>query len=209
MTTEQILQMNLKQIEKLTTQELRQSVSTLRSTSRKRYERVVETGMYSPAVASLERKAEKNKQDVFSTVKGMTDEQLINEFKRYRQFLKNPTSTKKGTKQANVKLHEETEKVVDVGDVDIDDYTTDEWLHYYALVDEARKSDAGSVLDYNYAKNVVKELFNKNRHKRKDTREGNKRFNKKILKEAEKRLQEIYDKENTPRAVYPSKSIKK
>lgn len=200
MTTEQILQMNIKQLEKLTPKELRESVSTLRSTSRKRYERVVENDLYSPAVKSLRKSA---KEDIFATVRGMTDEQLVNEFKRYRQFLKAPTSTVVGTKKANKKLRKETQKATGV------DFDTDEMLHYYSLVDQARTTEVGGVVDYHIIKEVTEEVFKKHKVKRKETKKENKRFNRSVLKEIEKRLQEVYDEENTPSAVYPSKSIKK
>lgn len=198
MTTEQILQMNIKQLEKLSSQELRQSVSTLRSTSRKRYERVVESDLYSPSVEALRKSAKEN---IFSTVKGMTDEQLINEFKRYRQFLKAPTSTVGGARKSNKKLREETQKATGV------DFDTDELLHYYSLVDQARKTEVGGVLDYRTIKEVTEEVFNKHKDKRKETKEENKRFNRSVLKEIEKRLQDIYEEENTPSAIYPSRSI--
>lgn len=198
MTTEQILRMNIKQLEKLTTQELRQSVSTLRSTSRKRYERVVESDLYSPSVESLRKSAT---QEIFTPLRELADEQLINEFKRYRQFLKAPTSTVGGARKSNKKLREETQKATGV------DFDTDELLHYYSLVDQARKTEVGGVLDYRIIKEVTEEVFNKRKDKRKETKEENKRFNRSVLKEIEKRLQDIYDEENTPSAIYPSRSI--
>ncbi len=139
MTTEQILQMNIRELEKLTPKELRQSVSTLRSTSRKRYERVVESELYSPSVESLRKSAT---QEIFTPLRELADEQLINEFKRYRQFLKAPTSTVGGARKSNKKLREETKKATGV------DFDTDELLHYYSLVDQARKTEVGGVIDY-------------------------------------------------------------
>lgn len=198
MTTEQILQMNIKQLEKLTTQELRQSVSTLRSTSRKRYERVLESDLYSPSVESLRKSAT---QEIFTPLRELADEQLINEFKRYRQFLKAPTSTVGGARKSNKKLREETQKATGV------DFDTDELLHYYSLVDQARKTEVGGVLDYRIIKEVTEEVYNRRKDKRKETKEENKRFNRSVLKEIEKRLQDIYEEENTPSAIYPSKSI--
>ena len=198
MTTEQILQMNIKQLEKLTTQELRQSVSTLRSTSRKRYERVLESDLYSPSVESLRKSAT---QEIFTPLRELADEQLINEFKRYRQFLKAPTSTVGGARKSNKKLREETQKATGV------DFDTDELLHYYSLVDQARKTEVGGVLDYRIIKEVTEEVYNRRKDKRKETKEENKRFNRSVLKEIEKRLQDIYEEENTPSAIYPSRSI--
>lgn len=188
----------------MTPQELRKNVSVLRSTSRKRYERVVKSDLYSPSVESLRKSAT---QEIFTPVRGLTDEQLINEFKRYRQFLKNPTSTVKGSRLANEKLREETKKAVgvDFGG----DFSTDEMLHYYSLVDQAEKTDVGGVLNYRIVKEVVEEVFTEKIDKRKETKEENKRFNRSVLKEVEKRLQEEYEKENLPRAIYPSRANKK
>lgn len=205
MTTEQILQMNIKQLEKLTPQELRQSVSTLRSTSRKRYERVVESELYSPSVESLRKSAT---QEIFTPLRELADEQLINEFKRYRQFLKAPTSTVGGARKSNKKLREETKKATKNTSLNVDDLSVDEWLHYYYLVDEARKTEVGNALYYGHAKDTVMEVFNKYRNQRGETKEENKKLNRKILKEVEKRLQDIYDEENKPSAVYPSQLFK-
>lgn len=199
MTTEQILQLNIRELEKLTKKDLRYAVSTLRSTSRKRYERVVESEIYSPAVEALRKSATK---DIFTPIRGMDVTQLRNEFKRYRGFLKSQTSTVKGARKSNKRLREETAKVTGV---DFDD--ADEMLHYYSLVDQAEKTDVGGVLNYRVVKDVVEEVFNEKRSKRKTIKEENKRFNRSVLKEVEKRLQKYYDEEENPSAIYPSRTI--
>ena len=97
MTTQQILSLSIRDINKMTEKELRQAVSTLRSTGRKRYERIVESEVYSPAIKSLWHGA---KGDViFPTVRGMDSTTLKNEFKRYKSFLEKKTSTVAGAKR--------------------------------------------------------------------------------------------------------------
>lgn len=199
MTTEQILQLNIRDLEKLSEKELRVAVSTLRSTSRKRYERVVESELYSPSVEALRKSAT---QEIFTPLRGMDITQLRNEFKRYRGFLKSPTSTVKGARKSNKKLRETTAEVTGV---DFED--ADEMLHYYSLVDQAEKTDVGGVLNYRIVKDVVEEVFNEKKSKRKSSKEENKRFNRSVLKEVEKRLQKYYEAEENPSAIYPSRTI--
>jgi hypothetical protein len=232
MKTKDAMGYTLKQLEKIDERELRQAVSTLRSTSRKRYERLSDTELYSPAMDKLVKRSGGG--EIFDPIRGMDRTQLENEYKRYRQFLKSGTSTVGGVKKANKKLREETIKATGGSFESSDEMSqyyslvdqaintevggvlnykrnrnADEILHFYSLVDQASETNVGGVLTKLQVKNTVADVMDlpKFKGKSKGSKEKNKRLNKRILKEVEKRLQKIYDDENQPRAVYPSKSI--
>lgn len=202
MNTKKAMGYTLKQLEKIDERELRQAVSTLRSTSRKRYERLTDTELYSPAMDKLVKRSDGG--EIFEPIRKMDRTQLENEYKRYRQFLKAGTSTVGGARKANTKLKEET---IEATGGSFED--ADEMLHYYSMVDQAIDTEVGGVLNYRQVKDVVAQVMDlpKFKGKSQGTKEKNKRLNKRILKEVKKRLQKIYEDENQPRAVYPSKSI--
>ena len=204
MKTEQLLKLNQRQLEKMTEKELRQVVSTLRSTSRKRAERVAKTGLYSPALERLKKGASTS--DYLPTIKGMDVTQLRNEYKRYKGYLKSQTSTAGGTRKANKKLKEITAQETGVS---FDN--ADEMLQYYHLVDLAEQTDVGGVLHYRTIKEVVDEVYRNEKYdgRRGMSKDENEEFDREILDEIEKRLEEIYEYENRPRAKYPSKGYKK
>jgi len=101
MKTNALLNLTQKELQSLTDKELRKAVSTLRSTSRKRYERLVKAEVFkggSRAAKELDRGGG------LPPVKSLeTRAQLINEYKRYKKFLKNKTSTVTGARE-----HKET-----------------------------------------------------------------------------------------------------
>lgn len=73
--------------------DLREAVSSLRSTARKRAERLDAKGYNTQALTMLERSGG------LPTIKGMSDKELKREFMRYRSFLTNQTSTISGFKE--------------------------------------------------------------------------------------------------------------
>lgn len=101
MTTQQILNLTQRELERMTEKELRQAVSVLRSTSRKRYERIVEADVYSQSAIALHRSSGSG--GVFPTVKNMDSITLLNEHKRYKQFLMSKTSTVGGARKTKNK----------------------------------------------------------------------------------------------------------
>lgn len=101
MTTQQILDLTQRELERMTEKELRQAVSVLRSTSRKRYERIVEADVYSQSAIALHRSSGSG--GIFPTVKNMDSITLLNEHKRYKQFLMSKTSTVKGARKTKNK----------------------------------------------------------------------------------------------------------
>ena len=88
-----ILNMDAKTFNNLTTPELRKVVGRLVSAGNKRLRRAEKAGITSPAHESV-----KESGGMFSA-KGKTHEQLKAEFMRAKAFLKSPTSTQKGAKK--------------------------------------------------------------------------------------------------------------
>lgn len=88
-----ILNMDVKTFNNLTTPELRKVVGRLVSAGNKRLRRAEKAGITSPAHESV-----KESGGMFSA-KGKTHEQLKAEFMRAKAFLKSPTSTQKGAKK--------------------------------------------------------------------------------------------------------------
>lgn len=191
MTTQQLLNFTQRQLEKATEKELREVVSNLRSTSRKRYERIEKSGVYSEAVKALKDRAYKNFDYVLPTVAGMDKITLINEYKRYKAFLSSKTSTLSGARKSN-KTKRET--VSDITGVELSDEDTVEVLQLY---DEAKKSNVGGVLDYKKVMNTTEEVYKEHPYWSENE----------ILSEVESRLIKAYEKEHSPKAIYPSKSM--
>ena len=188
-TTEQLLKLNVKQVNRMTESELRQAVSTLRSTSRKRYERIVEKEVYSPAIKELWRGVTN---DVpFPTVRNMDMTTLVNEYKRYSHFLKLKTSTVRGAR----KFQQGQKKgLVELTGVEFSDEDT---VAFWELYDKAKNTGVGGVLNYRQVAETTAEVY-----------EEHPNWNsKKIISEVEKRLNKIYESENEPPALYPSKSM--
>ncbi len=190
--TSEILNLNQRELQKMTDKELRQAVSTLRSTSRKRYERLVESDVYSPAQNAL-LKGSEGRTAIFTPVAELTDTtQLINEYKRYKGFLSSKTSTVRGSRKANKYIKEQTETAMaERGETVPDGFN---WLRYYHLVDVTEKLDVAGAFHYRVLKTVVDEEYSKNV----DASEEN------IMSRVKARLEEMNERENTPSAIYPS-----
>ena len=187
LTTTQIMNLSLKEFNKLSESDLRASTSTLRSTARKRYERLIESEIYSPAVESL-HKSSVGKAAVLPTVKGMDKTQLINEFKRYKQFLSMKTSTVSGTKRSQANIRRETENIV--GRKLSESEVVDVWKITGELID----GGIGGVMNYKQVAETVSTIM-----------EEQPQLNDAELKnEARKRLTEIYEREQVASQIYTS-----
>lgn len=187
LTTNQIMNLSLKEFNKLSESDLRAATSTLRSTARKRYERLIESGIYSPAVESL-HKSSVGKAAVLPTVRGMDKTQLINEFKRYKQFLSMKTSTVSGTKRSQANIRRETENIV--GRKLSESEVVDVWKITGELID----GGIGGVMNYKQVAETVSTIM-----------EEQPQLNDAELKnEARKRLTEIYEREQVASQIYTS-----
>lgn len=135
LTTKEALKIKPHFLRKATEKQLSKIVSAIRSTARKRYERLIESEEYSPAASSLVKSA-KGKGDILPSVKGMDKTQLLNEYKRLSAFLKMQSSTVTGAKQ--VKEHVRIRASEIVGRELTDAETTEMWR----IVDQLQKEDA-------------------------------------------------------------------
>ena len=196
LSTQQILNLSIKEVEKMGEKELRSAVSTLRSTSRKRYERLEEKEQFSPAMKGISTKSTST-ETVFPTIKGMDVKTLRNEFKRYRTFINAPTSTLTGAKK-----YEKQQKstFTDFFGIDESELTDDEVETLWDVFDEMRNSGVGGVLNYRQVSDVVGEVYEERRspHSRK------KKTKRALKTEIKKRLEKIYESEQLPAKVYTS-----
>lgn len=193
LSTKQVLNLSIKDVEKMGKRELRQAVSTLRSTSRKRYERMAERELWSPAMEGVS-KSSKNSETVFPTIRGMDTTSLHNEFKRYRTFLNAKTSTPKGFKE-----YEERQADI-ISDVVGEEMTDDEITEFWEIYEEMKETDVGGVLNYNQVMNVVGDVY----EERRNPNSKKKRTKRAIKREVKKRLKKIYEDEQLPAKVYTS-----
>lgn len=179
MTTQQLLNKTQREVTKMTEGELRKAVSILRSTARKRYERLVESEIYSPAAQYMVKSA--RGQYVLPTVKNLSVSELKNEYKRYKTFLQMKTSTVSGTKKAKKAQKEATETLI--GRELTDEEITDLWQ----MVDELQNTDVGGVLNYKQISETVSDIMIEHPD-----------FSKvDILDLARNRLVEIYENESS------------
>ena len=190
MNTMSIVNMNQRELQNLTEKELRQAVTTLRSTARKRHERLVDKEVYSESAEAL-RKSARGYDTIFPTIRGMDETQLLNEFKRYKGFLVSKTSTLRGAKKSQKAKQDVIKDITGV------DMSADEMQRFYTIYDEAKTSSVGGILDYRKVMDTVAEVYD-------DHPEWT---DSDILKEAEKRLIQAYEQENTPTAIYPSRTM--
>lgn len=180
MITQQLLNKTQREVTNMTEAELRKAVSVLRSTARKRYERLVESETYSPAAQYMVKSA--RGQYVLPTVKNLSVSELKNEYKRYKTFLQMKTSTVSGTKKAKKAQKEATETLI--GRELTDEEITDLWQ----MVDELQNTDVGGVLNYKQISETVGDIMIEHPD-----------FSKvDILDLARNRLVEIYENESTP-----------
>ena len=89
-TLKEIDKLTTEQLREMTTEQLSKIVSSERSVARKRIERIEAAEVYSPAYAGIMRAGG------IPTVKGMDKVTLLNEHKKYQTFLSAATSTKSG-----------------------------------------------------------------------------------------------------------------
>jgi len=140
MTTQQLLNLTQRDLENMTEKELRKTVSTLRSTSRKRYERLQKAKVFksgSTAAKELERGGG------LPPVKTLSDKtELVNEYKRYRKFLKSKTSTVKGARSHKEKLREALKKGAGLESENNTIFDNDEQLEQYSdILDDLEDSN--------------------------------------------------------------------
>lgn len=190
-TTNQLLNYTQRQLEKLTDKELRQAVSTLRSTSRKRYERIVESEVYSQSATALWKSSGGG--DIFLTIRGMDRTSLYNEYKKYTKFIKSKTSTVKGARTAErsaKNLVEDLSGRRDFSDAEI--------TEIYEMADALKTDTINTIMSSTDRISAVSEVYEPNLSKTE------------IMERARKRMQEQYESENPtePLAIYPSRSIK-
>lgn len=190
MTSMNIALMGQRELQKLTESELRQAVSTLRNTTRKRYERLIDSDIYSESVEAL-RKSAVGYDSVLPTIKGMDKTQLFNEFKRYKSFLSSKTSTARGAKKS------QKAKLKVIKDITGVDMNADDMRKFYSIYDEAKQSGVGGILNYRQVMDTVAQVYDENPDWSRD----------KILDEVERRLIMAYEEENSPRAIYPSRTM--
>lgn len=190
MTTQQILNLTQRELERMTEKELRQAVSALRSTSRKRYERLVEADVYSQSAIALHRSSGSG--GVFPTVKNMDTITLLNEQKRYKQFLTSKTSTVKGAR----KTQNKTKNLIE----DLSggkEFTDEEITEIFLMADELKNemnvlqssTDRISAISEVYAPDLSKD---------------------EIMTRAREKMVEIYENDNPTIGefgLYPSKYI--
>lgn len=178
MKTQDYLNLGLKEILKLTEKELRKAVSTLRSTARKRYDRLVEYALveYSPAAIKL------LKGDLLPTIKGMDIKTLRNEFKRYRHFLEMKTSTVKGTR----KFIDNMRKGINEATGNTSGFSDRrDVLRFLDIYNKVLDTEIGSIVHYKVVMQAVDEIYVDN----KDLSD------EEIIDKATKKLDSIYRKE--------------
>lgn len=166
MTTKQIMNLTQKDLEKMTDAELRKAVSTLRSTSRKRAERVKKAGVFkngSSAVKELDRGGGLR---AVATLKERSE--IINEWKRYKKFLKSKTSTVKGAREYKKKLREGLKKGAGLENQTDTIFDNDEQLETFAdVLDDLEESNIYELYYTKYMETLA-QTIEKNPDKSKD-----------------------------------------
>lgn len=190
MTTQQILNLTQRELERMTEKELRQAVSVLRSTSRKRYERLVEADVYSQSAIALHRSSGSG--GVFPTVKNMDTITLLNEQKRYKQFLTSKTSTVKGAR----KTQNKTKNLIE--DLSGGKEFTDEEITEIFLMADELKNEMNVLQSSTDRISAISEVYDPELSK------------EEIMTRAREKMVEIYENDNPTIGefgLYPSKYI--
>lgn len=190
MTTQQILNLTQRELERMTEKELRQAVSVLRSTSRKRYERLVEADVYSQSAIALHRSSGSG--GVFTTVKNMDTITLLNEHKRYKQFLLSKTSTVTGARKTETK----TKNLVE--DLSGGKKFTDEEITEIFLMADELKNEMNVLQSSTDRISAISEVYDPELSK------------DEIMTRAREKMVEIYENDNPTIGefgLYPSKYI--
>ena len=191
MNTQQLLNLSLKELNALSEKDLREAVSTLRSTGRKRYERLAESDEYTPAVKYMQKSTKGD--SIFPTVRNMDMIQLKNEFARQKHFLEMQTSTKAGVKKARENMRTSTQDIVkrDLTDAEVETI--------WEATDDLIDSDAGGILNYKQVSETVSQVM-----------EEHPNFSKTdLIRETKRRLQQIYEDEERARSIYPSQFMQR
>lgn len=140
MTTKQIMSLTQRELEKMTDAELKKAVSTLRSTARKRAERVKKAGVFKNGSAAVKELDRGGGLRPVSTLKERSE--IINEWKRYKKFLKSKTSTVKGTREYKKKLREGLKKGAGLENKTDTIFDNDEQLETFAdILDDLEESN--------------------------------------------------------------------
>ena len=194
MKTQTVLNYTIKDVERLSEKELRVAVSTLRSTARKRYERLLNADIYSPAMRGIMSKSPST-DAVFPTVRGMDTTTLRNELKRYKMFINAPTSTKAGAISYQQKQHDIITDVVG------EDLTEEETTEFWEIYEDMKNTGVGGVLDYKKVMEIVGDVY----EERRKPSSKLKRTKRAVKQEVKKRLDKIYEDEQLPAKIYTSK----
>lgn len=187
MTTNQILEMSLRDLSKLNEKELRKSVSILRSTARKRYERLAEQDIMTQSMRSFGRKSP-DIDTVLPTVAGMDKVTLRNEFKRYKSFLESKTSTITGAKR----VEQQTRKMVEEVSGRTD-FTDEEMTDILSMADElSLTEEIGRIQSSTERISAVSQEYARNKSK------------EEIIKGAKERLENAYEMQQQQRNLSTS-----
>lgn len=190
MTTQQILNLTQRELERMTEKELRQAVSVLRSTSRKRYERIIEADVYSQSAIALHRSSGSG--GVFPTVKNMDYITLSNEYKRYKQFLTSKTSTVTGARKTKNKTKNLIEDLSGGKD-----FTDEEITEIFLMADEL-KNEMNVLQSSTDRISAISEVYDPDLSK------------KEIMTRAREKMVEIYENDNPTIGefgLYPSRYV--
>lgn len=177
MTTRTLLELPPQNIRKMSTKELRKSVSILRSTARKRYERLEKADLMTPSAKQLSKKSPSG-ETVLPTITGMDRTTLLNEFRRYRTFLYSKTSTVSGAKQVN-----EQRKQFIAETTGIKDFADDEINELLKMSNEMISEEIGYIMSSTDRINAIAKEYVKGKSKAD------------IMRDAKARLTEVYERQ--------------
>ena len=176
MKTSEALSLSPYQIGKMTEKALRKVVSIIRSTARKRWERLERHGLYSPAMQAFSKKA-KGFDTVLPSVKDLDLVTLRNEYRRYKLFLEAQTSTVPGAKRAR---EQQTKLVNELAGRS--DFSPNEAAEILRMADELKLADEIARIQSSTKRiTAISEEYNIGKSK------------DQIMKEAKKRLEEAYE----------------
>lgn len=177
MKTKDLLNLSPKKITSLSEKDLRKVVSTLRSTARKRYERLAEKGFYTIPMKTLSSKSP-NEVDVLPEVKTLDVVSLRNEYKRYNQFLNAKTSTVSGARKAEKQARDFIN-----GLAGHENFTDEEMNEIYKMAGDMSLTDEISQIVSSVDKvSSVVEFYSPNKSK------------KEIMKSAKRKVKQIYER---------------
>lgn len=166
MTTKQIMNLTQRELEKMTDAELRKAVSTLRSTARKRAERVKKAGVFKNGSAAVKELDRGGGLRTVATLKERSE--IINEWKRYKKFLKAKTSTVKGAREYKKKLREGLKKGAGLENQTDTIFDNDEQLETFTgILDDLEESNIYELYYTKYMETLA-QTIEKNPNKSKD-----------------------------------------